>query len=94
MIEPEKIISFDEARDRDWAQAGGELEYGTELLLEWGVRFTYPDASSRVSIFGTEASDGAAARRFIAGCLPSEGAKVEVVARRVLYGPWGERDGD
>lgn len=85
--------NVDLERDNEWAQLGDELEWGTELLVEWGVRISLPDRSY-VSIYGTGASDETAARMFVVNLAPRDDRTAEVVARRVLYGPWGERNAD
>ena len=92
MSTPDPAISFDEASDREWARAGDELDYGTELLVEWGVRFSGGTSGDHVSLYGDGDDMEADARAFAASVDPQADRTVTVVARRVLYGPWGERD--
>lgn len=84
----------DLAGDQDWARAGDELDYGTELIVEWGVRFDGPNSTS-FSLWGDGDDMEQDVRAFVAN-YPHEqapaGSTAKVVARRVLTGPWGERD--
>lgn len=87
--------NVDLERDREWAQLGDELEWGTELLVEWGVRFIHLDPDrTHVGIYGSSEDDEESARWFVADTTPESGVTIELVARRVLYGPWGERNAD
>lgn len=88
------VEQMDEAIDREWSRAGYELDYGSELVIEWGVQFSRP-GGFHVSLYGGSDDDEAAAREFVGNFTPrGEGQTVAVVARRVLYGAWGERDVD
>ncbi len=83
--------NFDLAADDEWGRAGDALDYSTELMVEWGVEFSGP-TGTWVSVYGGGEDDETAARRYAATCRPGQGMTARVVARRVLTGPWGERD--
>lgn len=73
--------------DRQWEEAADSLDELAAVDLEWGVQ---PRANggirSRVRICGFES----AAREHLAARLAA-GDRVELVARRVITGPWEAR---
>jgi len=92
-MDRQAMAAEDEAGDRSWRLIGRELEWGAEMVVEWGVEYARPSSRS-VTVYGTSEDDREKARQLAArwATYPGEpGVTVKVVARRILYGPWGER---